>query len=306
MRAQARDVVVALALAALTVRQLSRSFQFGGGSQAHSDHALQQQQGSSSHTKTRATFLGMDLTHVPEALPSVVHCVGENFLPKISTGYRSCQFRQLCWDLEDREFVIVQSEQHQHASHLLSQMTSRYARTSFNFNTTVSTSGTTEARLREGSDPGWFPRIVPMDSKGFYQLPQDVVIVPVEFPEDGSMQLKDILFDFFFPIYNLRSMFDLQGQRLLLANLRPSCLATNRTTCYKDAMHFMPLMNQDPKLKEAFMTMDATVEWANASHHNKLESNRICAQYGAAGIGALTGKDIDTTGAFIVLSRCVC
>jgi hypothetical protein len=37
-----------------------------------------------------------------------IHCVGENYQPD-SWMYRSCQFRNLCWDTETHEFLLFPS-----------------------------------------------------------------------------------------------------------------------------------------------------------------------------------------------------
>jgi len=248
-------------------------------------------------SKDKAQFLGLDLTLVsPEAAStrsSVVHCVGDNFLPKTSAGYRSCQFRHLCWDLDGRDFVVVESPLHKRAAQLLNQMGSKYVKSSSDFNTSVATSATTEDRLRQGEDGKWFPRKIPMgdQQKGFYELPKDVVLVPVEFPMDGEMAAKDILLDLFLPIYNLLAMFDMQDKRLLLVNLSPSCKTQDASNnCYNEVRRFLPLMNRHFSLKHSFMTLNDNIDLPLGG--KSPNSNFICAKYGAAGLGALTDHGI--------------
>ena len=299
MRAQARTGL-AVIIVWLALHQLHQSLQLEGSANAPDAEDNNvfikpvKGQRSANSTKTIDKFLGMHLGFVfKEARSSVVHCVGDNFLPKTSSGYRSCQFRHICWDLDRKDFVIFESPQHQRATELQKEMGSMYVRSSFDFNTTVSTSATTEGRLRQGLDGNWFPRTVPMDPmKGFYELPQDIVLVPVEFPEDGSMSRKDVLFDFFLPVYNLLAMFDLQGKQPLLVNLSPSCSTENGLNCYGEVTQFLPLMNKDASLlKEIFMTINDQIAMP-PGETSKYQSNLICAKYGAAGIGALTDHGI--------------
>lgn len=299
MQAHARKIVIVLVFATLAIRQIKKGLTVGGDFDLPTEV---EKVGTKWNGKNNAaTFLGMELAFLRDAKPSVVHCVGDNFLPKTSAGYRSCQFRQLCFSLSKKEFVIFPSEQDQFTLSLLKSMDSRYVRASFEVNNiSVATSATSENRLRQGIDGDWFPS--PLVAKhlhnnsGLYQLPDDVVLVPVYFPEDGSMPLKDVLFDFFLPIFNLLSMFELQDKKILLANLRSSsCTHANATLCYKNVMAFLPLMNKDFNRNNAFL--DVAIHNINdleGGHlgNRKHRPNHICARFGAAGIGALTEHGI--------------
>ena len=59
-------------------------------------------------TKTQADgqLNGLDLFHVNEPPASHVHCVGENFDAKNSYVYRSCEYKNLCYDLDRKELVV--------------------------------------------------------------------------------------------------------------------------------------------------------------------------------------------------------
>ena len=66
------------------------------------------------------TFQGLPVTYhkVKEndamAMYSSVHCVGENFRPdNTSWMVRSCEFRNLCFDMSANEFVLFQSPHEQ-------------------------------------------------------------------------------------------------------------------------------------------------------------------------------------------------
>ena len=48
----------------------------------------------------------LDLFHVNEPPASHVHCVGENFDAKNSYVYRSCEYKNLCYDLDRKELVV--------------------------------------------------------------------------------------------------------------------------------------------------------------------------------------------------------
>ena len=300
MRAHARIGVAALVVAGLLcLQQLHQSLRFEGGTgssdvkheiikPAKDRHPVQ------ARTNSVGDFLGMELGFESgKARSSVVHCVGDNFLPKTASGYRSCQFRHLCWDLDMKDFVIFESPQHQLTAKLLrSEMTSMYIRSSSDFNTTVSTSATAENRLRQGVDGNWFPRKLPMDAMNdFYELPEDIVAVPVDFPKDGSMSTKDILFDFFLPVYNLLAMFDLQDKKLLLVNIGPTCEPEDSHDCFSEVARILPLMSSDASLKGIFMSVNDRV-LLPPGDTSSIHSNFICAKYGATGIGALTDHGI--------------
>ena len=337
MRAHARKIVACLVFAAVAIGQIFQSLHLGiptnsdeepedqaathnksiinSNSHSHSNHEDINSIHNNNDKITSATFLGFPLSLHHDPPRSMVHCVGDNFLPKTSAGFRSCQFRHLCWDWDQKDFVIMPSDQHQRALTLLDKIDSDYLRASFNLTTRVSTSATTESKLRQGVDGTWFPRVLvppittsslassssPSSSSSwkelYYELPRDVVLVPVEFPQDdGSMETKDVLFDFFLPIYNLLAMFDLQEKRILLANLRPSCTKKNATTCHSQVMHFLPLMNRDENLKNIVMNLNDRIILQNAQEENKskteAQSKLVCARFGAAGIGALTGEEL--------------
>ena len=298
MRAHARIVVAALAVVGLLcLQQLYQSLRFEGSSGSPDIHHVLVKHAKERHpvhvrTNTVGEFLGMELGFKSgKARSSVVHCVGDNFLPKTASGYRSCQFRHLCWDFDKKDFVIFESPQHQSTASLLrSEMSSMYVRSSSDFNTTVSTSATTENRLRQRVAGNWFPRTLPMDAmNNFYELPEDVVAVPVNFPKDAST--KEILFDFFLPVYNLLAMFDLQDKQVLLVNLGPSCEPGDSHDCFGEVGRILHLMNNDAKMKGIFMSVNDRVV-VPPGETTGVHSDFICAKYGATGIGALTDHGI--------------
>jgi hypothetical protein len=299
MRAKTRYTLAGAAIAALALSELFNAVNYKSLTLT-TDDSDQRHVQTSQHSKTgRAgkggndaglTFHGLDLHYISEAKASSVHCVGDNFLPKTSSGYRSCEFRHLCWDLEDKEFVIFESEQHKHLSELMEQMPSRYARSSSNFNTSVSLSPTTEGRLRTGNGGKWFPRTIPMDNKGYYELPEDVLWVPIQFPMDGDVAAQtEIVFDYFHPVFNLLSMFHLHDKNTLFMNLGPQCSVAQK--CYSEALSFLPIMKKLPEGNDAFASPKDYIQWSRGAD-KLLRSNRICAGYGASGIGGLSDHGI--------------
>jgi len=49
---------------------------------------------------------GLDLFHVDRPPASHVHCVGDNFDAKNSYVYRSCEYKNLCYDLDRKDLVV--------------------------------------------------------------------------------------------------------------------------------------------------------------------------------------------------------
>jgi hypothetical protein len=304
-------VVVAVAVLRqiyVGVQQVEQPYKY---SHQHADLPLLQRE----HVQVRVRVVNKN-----KHTSSMVQCVGENFLPKTATGFRSCQFRHLCFDFDSDtnlpDFVLFESPQQQRLAHLLQQLPSRYVQTSSSFNVTVSLAATTEGLLRQGHGLGWFPRVLvladadadadadgsPPANYSYQQLDDDVVMVPAQFPHDDATTFKDILLDLFLPVYNLLAMFDLQHKKLLLVNLNlGNCTSTASKTCFQKTIQLLPLMNLQYASDNANIQDNPQQEkpWGDYYSSSKiLQGTRdatitmTCAKFGAAGMGALTDHGI--------------
>lgn len=267
---------------------------------------------NANNTNTTATFRfhGIPLAYIHDNRPSDVHCVGENFLPS-AWFYRSCQFRHLCYDMDQQDFVVFQSEQQKRAE--FTETFSPYARSSTNFQQAVSSMG------KVGKEQSkWFPRTVPLQehertgkNRGYYQLPLDIVWAPFSTPPGPSLAenhaTSRLLMDYAFPIFNLLSMFGLENRSLLLTTFHSndsndqdcstSPHSVSATNCTSEIFRsILPLMKLARGHSPLYPTGHITGPTNNAAQQQQGQgsgsllplSGLVCAQTGVAGIGALT------------------
>jgi len=162
----------------------------------------------------------ISLEHGESRLRSFVHCVGEDFSSN-AWMYRSCHFRNLCWDTKEHDFVVFQSSQEAKLQRLLEERKSRVAGNAAAFAVTISTLLSFNASsLSIGSIDSdwdkaardrlrWFPRVLPAQeldrTKGYLMLPENTVLVP--FHAVNAMDPAHLLWDNFMPIFKLLEIF---------------------------------------------------------------------------------------------------
>ena len=231
---------------------------------------------------------------------STVACVGDNYQDD-AWLYRSCQFRHFCFDVEEKDFVLVQSpqerkwlDQHAHSQSLIGSPV----------NTNISVSlGGLNRKWQEGNWPKlkWFPRLLDERITGYYKLPDDYVWVP--YHSMAGFNAGHLVWDDFLPIYTLLTMFGLidTENRNLQPLLTRFVLKQHPlwATCdYKDELkekcnkimpRFLPLMGIEP-------STFSTTENVSLETNTNRKSNYVCARYGAAGMAMLTDHGIKTHG----------
>jgi hypothetical protein len=179
-----------------------------------------------SKNKASESFLGVPVTYrnSTSSFESTVHCVGDNFDWNTSWMHRSCQFRNLCYNTESKEFLIFLSPEEIELQIMLNAVNkfddetisvSSIARNRLSFGTEKLSLGA----LRDLSitDP-WFPTIVTESRKrnhhlsnGFYQLSENALLVPILLSSKHSLAWED-----FFSIYTVLSMYGFEDRRLTL------------------------------------------------------------------------------------------
>ena len=161
-------------------------------------------------------FNNFSIYHKETHLHSTYSCVGENFRDD-AWLYRSCKFRNLCFDLSNGTFVLFQS-QDDYKFEQLSRLNNR-THTSTSRAPTVSLGGINlKWRPSDRSKLEWFPRIeMEQPAGGYYELPPDTTWVP--FHSFAGYNAGHLLWDDFFPIFKLLQMFDLQRNNLLLTKI---------------------------------------------------------------------------------------
>jgi hypothetical protein len=172
--------------------------------------------------------------HAP-SLYSTVHCVGETHDSSNSWMYRSCQFRNLCFDTNRSDFVLLQNpiemafqSKRVDKSYISTSMMSSGNHTSPSTSTSTSTPFVAIGGINprwKGKDFNqgmekvkWFPRILSAsevaranNNIAIYELPPHVVLVP--FHSLAAHNVGHLLWDDFLPLYTLLQLFGLANDQ---------------------------------------------------------------------------------------------
>jgi hypothetical protein len=307
------------------------------------------------------TFQGLPVTYheigtSSKRFASSVHCVGENFQTENAAWMvRSCQFRNLCFDMNTNDFVLFQSAEEERLQQLVEKLQKRHQkkqqtqcqqqpqkengimsgnycqRSSLQYplvtistlalqnHTKVSLGSLHNLKWTTNSDDDvnrlqWFPKVLPRSllPRGYYQLPNDVVWIPfIHVPSSSMMNAGNLVWNDWFSIYTLLSMFDLLGNNdgdkngtknrrrlLLMRHVLKEPLSAAAATCdfnAASAQHcrvllekFLPAMGIYPPLQ---FSTNLDYQWTLFQQPPKQQqSHLICARYGAAGIGMLSSS----------------
>lgn len=248
-----------------------------------------------------ASLNTIPLTYHYDPIYSTVHCIGETF----STGsddsswkYRSCEYKNICIDLVDKDYVLFVSPQDPKLHQTLSK--SSYSSTSLlHQNLTVSLSSVNPRWTGEAAHKhlnpnavAWHPKIIAKPPEAYYMLPESTVLVP--FVSMGGHNKGHMLWDDFFPIYTLLTSFGLLSgedkfsplllRTVLQTPLYGTCDIQKKKTkkCHDNYRQLLPLLGIDPA------TMSTLQDMRFASTTTSDTSIRyVCAAHGAAGIGML-------------------
>lgn len=123
------------------------------------------------------TFNGINIYYKEEPTDSTVSCVGENYQTD-AWIFRSCQFRHLCFDITEQEYVLFQSpEERQWMQH---SRNDTLIGTSSNMNVTVALGGLNPKWTKKAWPKlEWFPKVVPdILTGGYYELSPHISWVP--------------------------------------------------------------------------------------------------------------------------------
>lgn len=270
---------------------------------------LQQQREEDADAPAAATFLGHSVTYHPApppdsssatAVASTVHCVGENYRPD-AWMYRSCQFRNLCYDstASEGEFLLFASAEE---VAVLEQL-QRLPHPEF---VTISSISSGEKGLSLGSihDPSaassnnrskWYPTVVtdPAQQKellaqGYYQLPSDTVLFPMQ-PSTTAVQVWDDVF----AIYTVLSGFAWEDKKLaLLVSVNENSAGDAHDTSYWTQLG--PALGISVSGDNNDGTTGSTLALQTVGAK---KSSLVCAKYAAAGLGMiaatrLTAEDL--------------
>ena len=225
--------------------------------------------------KEDGSFYGVPVSYhqVSGNIPSSsMQCIGDNFEPETAWMFRSCRFRNLCYDTQQREFVYIQSQEESNLKNTLQQLPHK----EFMTLTTVATddiavsldafypqmSPAIEQKLK------WFPKIkmqAGISVEGFYELPSNVVWVPLM----GSTFWSDLL-----PIFTLLSVFGLIKDDQIL---KPFLFLHNNSLSGDSYNYFLNSNTKDEK-----QLLDKSP--------GGQRSTLVCAKDAVAGIGMIADR----------------
>jgi hypothetical protein len=227
---------------------------------------------------------------------SSVHCVGDNY-EEDSWMERSCHFSMLCFDLQERDFVIFQNHRAEVLTRFLKARPGMGVASALNETPGVALGGINQKwQLSTGDQPTsksfkWFPRVVEAKpgEVTYYALPSNTVMVPYH-----SLSAKNpghLVWDDFLPIYTLLTMFQLQNRVILplrvtlSERLWSSCEMSdeNEQLCQKMTNKFSALL-----VGRKYPYNWTTVNDFHFQSTSSQQSNYVCAPRGAAGMGSLT------------------
>lgn len=202
---------------------------------------------------------------------SSAHCVGETFSSNVWM-FRSCQFRNLCFDSETKEFFLIQSPEEQRLQKLLDRRQGNAFTVSTSIKTNSALSLGSLLTEKENSERWkWFPQVRnEIQSNGYYQI--EALWVP--FHSINPQNSRSVWFNEWIPIYTSLDIFGLFNQTLILTDFANT---SNR---------------QVQNSLAAAMGVNAVAAISDMSIQGitNPKSHIVCSKYGVAGIGNLSAN----------------
>jgi len=249
-----------------------------------------------------ATFNGIPLVYQNghQQIRSSYYCTGRSMGRRSLDGgseidddswmFRSCRFRNLCFDTNKQDYVMfVPPSKFSHLTETKSEQALALGGINPRWD------------LRTGEeDKGswkvkWFPQILSdsISEGGFYQLPSKFIWLP--FHSLAAHNVGHLVWDDFYPIFSLLRLFDLQHhdslhllpiRQVLKHKLYATCdiRKNKRQQCASNFEKFWPLMGVTP---EHFSTTK-TFRFDPTKEGEDLKSPLVCASTAVAGLGMLT------------------
>lgn len=232
------------------------------------------------------TFQDVPIVYV-DALPldSTIHCIGGSFGEHHEQDwlYRSCEFRNICYDLDTRDFVLFPSKEEQELKELLNKnpLVTVSTASSPSFKVALGAVDPPDSRQpadrerieKAANDLLWFPLVRnEKDTMGYYELPESHIFVP--FQESYPLTPDSLVNKDYFSVFTLLYEFGFESKKLVLLR------------------HGRTLPACDKQCEAMFKDhLQAVVSAARLSGIDQPASSLVCAKYGVAGLGMLmTGK----------------
>jgi hypothetical protein len=258
---------------------------------------------------TLATFadvpLGYHGVKPHGVLTSVVHCVGENF-SKEAWMYKSCSFRNLCYDTNMGEFLyLVSPEERALEEHIITMHHNQQfvtISTMANRIPTASDGATTQAvSLKslynisaESVNESWFPTVITnpvkqsrLLSNGYYQLGKELVLFPMHFTSSPQLVWFDL-----FAMYTVLSIFGLEEKKILIFPYGANSATDTAATKQQAKRYLVALGLESPSDPFSLLVTE------------KSRSSLVCSKHTVAGLGMIPNSRLpDGTLLTHVMSR---
>ena len=229
---------------------------------------------------------------------SSMQCIGENFEPQTAWMFRSCQFQNLCYDVQDKEFVYIQSQRESNLKDAFQQIPRRNR--GFTTITTLATDNIAvslgaiypQMTSQEMSQKlKWFPKIKTQTEMaaagGYYELPSGVAWVPLV-GTPGTFHSNSIFWSDLFPIYTLLSVFGLTrddtGQIM-----KPFLFVKGEATSTGMYKPFLGFLGSGPDHVLGGNHLNDLSEFQDTSSGGR-RSTLVCAKKAVAGIGMIADR----------------
>lgn len=140
--------------------------------------------------RTDDTFNNVPIVHVQPSksdFHSTAHCIGETFNQKMAWAYRSCAYKNLCFDMKESEFVLFRSQSQKTLDELVRSSDDREDLWTMasTLNTTVSIGGINSKWAKDQqASMEWSPIVrdysehSDIAKEGYYALPEGTVLIP--------------------------------------------------------------------------------------------------------------------------------
>eukprot|EP00563_Minutocellus_polymorphus_P009657 CAMPEP_0181023626 /NCGR_PEP_ID=MMETSP1070-20121207/2145_1 /TAXON_ID=265543 /ORGANISM="Minutocellus polymorphus, Strain NH13" /LENGTH=975 /DNA_ID=CAMNT_0023100641 /DNA_START=98 /DNA_END=3025 /DNA_ORIENTATION=- len=260
---------------------------------------------------------GLDLFHIDKPPVSHVHCVGENFDDKNSYVYRSCEYQNLCLDLDQKQLVVytvpqaVLADEQVKSSTQLSKKATVLAGSqpktwfktydehlTYNHKKTGKRDKT--KNLRRAYVGRYGPKIqtdVKSRPSSYYQLAQNVTLLPYYSHPTAYRNPGHILWDEFLSWWQLLDIFGRADDELLLMKMIRPTVNDTEFEAFEEEVHskdddltskFLPLFLGTDKAKSSFLDpvegynfdiSDVQPRWKDG------EARVVCAPHGVIGSG---------------------
>lgn len=231
-----------------------------------------------------------------EGWHSNTHCIGENFLPS-SWKHRSCQFQNLCFDIETKDYVLFSSIEQIELQNVLWNENLTFFDPASSMNTTVAIGGLNPKWGNQGINTlEWYPRLVSTDEMmkqgGYYSLHSETVLVP--FHSFAGFNPGHLVWDDFLPLYTLLSSFQLEHKQVIpvMHFLKNSLWAS----CQRQWQKCAPMMKKFIPLLGAKFEQITSQQEIKVELKEENKSKFVCSPRGAAGMGMLTDHGLKLHG----------